>query len=214
MEIESMHGRKISVVIAALSVGFLVSLVISPAWAGWLVGITLLVGLAAAAWIDTGRRIIPNWITYPMISFGVITNLVISIVAAENPTNGVGIQASLTGATLCFTLMLVVYLAQATGGGDVKLAAAIGAFLGPHDGLMAIGWCHLIAGIVAVIWMLSRVSFPKLITSTIDYAKIAFLQRGVPSVSLEVNRLANRRMPMAAFFALGVLFTQLGYQLW
>lgn len=209
-----MNRRTLCLATTVASVGFWTSLVISPEFAGWLVGAILLLGLVVAAWIDTDRRVIPNWISYPLISFGVITNLVMTVTVDENQVNNVGIQASLTGAAICFFLMLVLYLANATGGGDVKLAAAIGAFLGPHDGLMAIGWCHLIAGIVAVIWMLSRLSFPMLIASVIGYAKIAVWERRAPRVSAEVCSLANKRMPMAAFFALGVIITQLGYQLW
>lgn len=214
MEINPINGPKFCLATVTASAGFLVSLAISPAFAGWVVGTILLSGLAVAAWIDTGKRVIPNWITYPLISLGVITNLVMSVIVNDGQSNSIGIQASLAGAMLCFLLMLVLYLAHATGGGDVKLAAAIGAFLGPYDGLMAIGWCHVIAGSVAAIWILSRIPFPKLIVSAFGYAKIAFLERRVPRVSIEVGSLANKRMPMAAFFALGVLITQLGYQLW
>ncbi len=43
--------------------------------------------------------------------------------------------------------MLCMFLAGATGGGDVKLATALGAFLGPEIGLSAIAWCHVLAGV-------------------------------------------------------------------
>lgn len=69
------------------------------------------------------------------------------------------IQESLLGAIVCGAVMLACYLffARELGGGDVKLIAMIGAFLGPYSGLEAMLWTMVIAGAMAVVILVWRV---------------------------------------------------------
>src|SRR5688500_7869158 len=77
----------------------------------------------AAAAIDLRTRRVPNAFTMPLAACGVF------VAAAGWGTVGVG--AALAGWAVGLLLMLPGYLIGATGGGDVKLFAAVGAFLGP-----------------------------------------------------------------------------------
>ena len=77
----------------------------------------------AAAAIDIRTRRIPNALTMPLAASGVL------LAAAGWGTVGAG--AALAGWAVGLLLMLPGYLIGATGGGDVKLFAAVGAFLGP-----------------------------------------------------------------------------------
>ncbi len=200
--------------LVVILLGLCFSLQVSQAVAGVLLQSLFFVALAVAAWIDTDRKLIPNRLTYSLLLLGIASNLFISILAEGNVVSAIGFQASLGGAAVCFSLMLVLFLAGATGGGDVKLAAGIGAFLGPYDGLMVIGWCHLLAGFGAVVWLLSQTSLRRLTASLGGFIKAAYWARQIPAFSIRCEPLNNKRMPMAAFFALGVLMTRLGYQLW
>ncbi|MDZ4851942.1 MAG: A24 family peptidase [Pirellulaceae bacterium] len=187
---------------------------VAPEFAGWLMGASLAVAMLTASWIDTKTRLIPNRLTYPLILFGVVGNLAMSLFVSDEIAGVVGIEESLKGTGLCFSLMLLLFLSNATGGGDVKLATAIGAFLGPQDGIMAIAWCHVLAGIFVLVWMLSRVRMLQGLRSAWAYGETCILSRRLQPIALNFGSVAHKRIPMAAFFALGVLLTTLGFRLW
>ncbi len=109
--------------------------------------------------------------------------------------------------------MLCMFLAGATGGGDVKLATALGAFLGPEIGLSAIAWCHVLAGLYAVVWILCKVRWTKAIVHLGQYLSACWVAQRLISVRFD-RRVAEQRLPMAAFFGLGVCVALAGFRLW
>jgi len=109
------------------------------------VHVVLLVALALAAWTDLRRRVIPNRLTYPALA------LILAIPLGLSDWDG--LFASLLGAAVCGGLLMLAWLAAALGGGDVKLAAVLGAGLGWVDGLSALMWTFTLAAV----WMLSTV---------------------------------------------------------
>lgn len=174
----------------------------------------LAASLFVAAWIDTKIQLIPNRLTYPLILLGIFGNLALSIFTNGSITIAVGIQESLAGAAVCFGVMLILFLSNATGGGDVKLATAIGAFLGPQDGIMAIAWCHVVAGVFAILWMIVGVNLLRMIRGSRTYIASCMIAGGLVPVECDLRSVGQKRIPMAAFFTIGVVITQLGYRLW
>lgn len=197
-----------------LALCFFAVVVVAPVLAGWLMWLCLAVALLAASWIDTKTRLIPNRLTYPMVLFGISGNGLVSLVASDEMAGMAGIEQSLTGSAVCFGLMLLLFLSNATGGGDVKLATAIGAFLGPQNGLMTIAWCHVLAGTFVLLWMLSRVNVSQSLRSVSYYVNACLHAGKLLPISCDLSSIGHKRIPMAAFFTLGVLVTLLGYRLW
>ena len=70
--------------------------------------------------------------------------------------SGVSTAASLTGLVLGLLLMLPGYWLGATGAGDVKLMAAVGAIVGPPLVLSAFVCTSLAGGVLAVIVAVRR----------------------------------------------------------
>jgi prepilin peptidase CpaA len=171
-------------------------------------------GLAAAAWIDSRTCLIPNRLTYSFVALGVSLQIAIALVLGDSANGCIGIEESLKGTIVCFGMMLFLFVSNATGGGDVKLAAAIGAFLGANDGLMAIAWCHLTAGSFAIFCLLRKLPIkPGLMGAYLDLRM--FLRSGLlPEFRFSMPSDVNQRLPMAAFFGLGVIITKLGIELW
>ena len=127
-----------------------------------------LVGIAALT--DLSSRKIYNWLTYPgtigaVALHGVGSLLVSKQLADQQYLRTLGwlpYQESLLGLALCGAVMLVCYVLFGIGGGDVKLIAMIGAFLGPYEGLEAMLWTFILGGamgVVALIWRLGIVEF-------------------------------------------------------
>lgn len=95
----------------------------------------------AAAW-DLLRRRIPN-------AVNVITAVLGLGVAASSGSLG-AVGSSLAGAALVFALLFLAYRQGWIGGGDVKLGAAFGAWLGPVGGLFALVVGVAAGGVLAV----------------------------------------------------------------
>lgn len=103
----------------------------------------LVVGLVAATVIDLRSRRIPNGLTAAMIGIG--------IALAVSGTSGISIGASLAGFCLGLLLMMPGYALGATGAGDVKLMAGVGALVGPALVLPAFLFTSVAGGVLAVI---------------------------------------------------------------
>ncbi|MEZ4286558.1 MAG: A24 family peptidase [Polyangiales bacterium] len=82
---------------------------------------------AVAAFTDFRRGIIPNWLTLPPL---VGAPIAYALALGMRP-----MMFSLIGILVCGLVPLVLFQQRAIGGGDVKLFAALGALLGPFDGL-------------------------------------------------------------------------------
>src|SRR5208283_3707363 len=86
----------------------------------------------AAAIIDLRQHRIPNWLTYPGIVAGVVLR------GAVLGRKGLG--TALAGCLLAGGIMFVFFVVRAMGAGDVKIMAAIGAF---------VGWRHAVDVLLA-----------------------------------------------------------------
>lgn len=110
-----------------------------------------LLGLALA--YDIGRRRIPNW----LVVAGLIAGLGYSIFVAwsqgmsPQAIGAQGLTQSLLGAVTGLAIMLPLYLLHAMGAGDVKLMAAIGAFLGPMQILGAALLTFVAGGVLSLL---------------------------------------------------------------
>lgn len=104
--------------------------------------VVLAVGLAAAAVIDLKTRRIPNALTAALSGLG--------LAMAATGISGVAPGAALVGFGLGLLLMLPGYILGATGAGDVKLMAAVGAVVGPGLVVTAVLFTAIAGGVLAV----------------------------------------------------------------
>lgn len=112
--------------------------------------IVALCSLTAAA-IDMRTRRVPNALTGAAAVMG--------IALALSGFGRVGIVGAILGGLLGLTLMLPGYLFGATGGGDVKLLAAVGTLLGPERILIAFFAMAIGGGLIALGTAAARRSF-------------------------------------------------------
>ena len=181
---------------------------------------TLAVLLTVSTVTDLSTQRIPNWITYPSLLWAVGLNSLVSIspdpplvVLAESTSHSllvppIGLSPSLLGAFVCFLLMLVSHSATGGSAGDVKLATAIGAFLGVHQGMLAICFSFVVAGVVCLaiaIWVLGPLDILRAFGRRIG---ALFIPMVVPESTPEQEALLGRPIPMGLFFACGTLMTR------
>ena len=112
------------------------------------VAAVLLAALIAITAIDLRHQIIPDVISLPGIVVGFVANSLLP--------GGVGWLDSLIGIAVGGGLFLVIILVSGggMGGGDMKLGAMLGAFLGWKLGLLALLLGVLAGGAVAVVLLL------------------------------------------------------------
>ena len=98
-------------------------------------------GTAASA-IDIGTRRVPNTLTAGFALLGLLV--------AASGHGRIGLGTAVAGCLLGLALMLPGHVFGATGGGDVKLLAAFGMWLGPADTLAAFVIGAIAGGVLAL----------------------------------------------------------------
>lgn len=95
-----------------------------------------LIPVTYCGYTDIKTGLIYNKVTLPMILAGVCYSIYIS-----------RLQVALLGLAIGFIILLVCALIGGVGGGDVKLAAALGAWYGFN-----VIWVLLIGSVISIIW--------------------------------------------------------------
>jgi prepilin peptidase CpaA len=108
----------------------------------------LAAGLVAAVLIDVRSRRIPNWLTALMAGAG--------LVMAAGGVSGLTLGQAGLGLLAGLVLMLPGHALGATGAGDVKLMAAVGAILGPATVFSAFLATAVAGGIFALVVAMRR----------------------------------------------------------
>lgn len=111
-----------------------------------------------AAVIDLRTRRVPNVLTMSIALIGAGL--------AMTGTSPIGLGAAVAGCLLGFALLLPGFLIGATGGGDVKLLAAIGTLLGPAATLRAFVATAIAGGLIAIFVALRRGGFMSMLAGT------------------------------------------------
>ena len=113
----------------------------------WLT-VLLLIILIVAVWSDMQQHRIPN-----IVSLG---GIVLGVAIHAWSSGGPGLLTGIAGTAVGMGIFLPFYLLHGMGAGDVKLMAAVGAFLGPHNALLATGLSLAAGGAIAIMILLVR----------------------------------------------------------
>jgi prepilin peptidase CpaA len=111
-------------------------------WQRFIPFLPLVAMLVIAAAIDLRQRRIPNWVTLPLLLAGLAQSWM--------PGATVIPSASCLGLLAGGVISLPMFVLGVRGGGDVKLLAAVGAWLGPKGALL-VYLAGAVAGMVLVL---------------------------------------------------------------
>ncbi len=106
------------------------------------------VALAICTVTDLRTRRIPNAVTLPLAVSGLAVNLY--AMGSRSVPGAVGFPSALLGLATCFGVMLLFHVLAGHGAGDVKLAAALGTWMGVEAGLLCVVHAYIVAGVVAL----------------------------------------------------------------
>lgn len=155
--------------------------------------------LAIATFTDLRSRRIPNWLVLPFMVVGVVVSGLV------NGAQGIG--QSLEGLGLGALLYGILCALGGMGMGDVKLVAAIGAWIGPSQLIVALVLTAFAGGIMAICWALAKGFLGELFKGTGDLL-VGFGKRGLkPHPELVLQNPLTRKMPYAPAIAVGTLIS-------
>lgn len=155
--------------------------------------------LAIATFTDLRSRRIPNWLVLPF--------LVAGIAVAGEMHGWSGIGHSLSGMAVGGFFFGVLSLMGGMGMGDVKLCAAIGAWIGPSQMLTALVLTGIAGGLMAICWAIAGGFLGDLFSGTGELL-FSMKKRGLrPHPELVLENPLARKMPYAPAIALGTLIS-------
>src|SRR5271157_2795247 len=151
-----------------------------------------------AAILDLRQHRIPNWLSYPGIVLGFVLRGAL--------LGWRGLATALAGCLLAGGVMFLFFVVRAMGAGDVKIMAAIGAFVGPSNSVAVLLATAIFGGVLAIAYALYRkrmISTLKNLASVLRFHAWAGVQAH-PEVNLD--NPAALRMPYGLAIALGTLY--------
>jgi prepilin peptidase CpaA len=157
-----------------------------------------LIVLVVATFTDLRSRRIPNWLVLPFLGAGILVS------AWLHGWHGVG--QSFGGMGVGLLIYGVFFCMGGMGAGDVKLAAALGAWIGPGQLFIALVTTGLVGGVMVLCWAVFGGFLKDLFNRT---ANLAFGLKGadghdaVPALPSPVRR----KIPYAPAIAIGTLLS-------
>ena len=158
-----------------------------------------LIAVAVASFTDLRSRIIPNWLVLPFLAAGI---------AASGWIDGwQGLGRSAEGLGMGLLIYGVLFWMGSMGAGDVKLAAAIGAWIGPSQLFFALFVTALAGGIMVLGWAIVAGFLPDLLKGAGNLVLGRKKGDAEPEGDLVLSNPKTRKMPYAPAIALGTLIS-------
>jgi prepilin peptidase CpaA len=158
-----------------------------------------LIVLAVATFTDLRNRRIPNWLVLPFLVAGIVVSVWF------HGWHGLG--QSFAGIGLGILIYGFLFWLGGMGAGDVKLCAAIGAWIGPSQLFIALILTAMAGGIMVLCWAALGGFLKDLFTGAGDLA-FGWKQRGMRrDPELDLSNPLKRRMAYAPAIAIGTLIS-------
>jgi prepilin peptidase CpaA len=157
-----------------------------------------LIVLAVATVTDLRSRRIPNWLVIPFLVAGLVLGGLHGWHGLMHSLVGLGVGASFFG---------ILSVMGGMGMGDVKLCAAIGAWIGPSQMLTALVMTGIAGGAIALCWAITGGFMSELMDSTGDLICGLKTRGPRPHPKLVLGNPLARKMPYAPAIAVGTLLS-------
>ena len=158
----------------------------------------LLSGVAACA-TDLRARRIPNWLTFGSAA--------LALVAHVSMDGWMGAQHAAAGWLVGTMLFLPLFLLRGMGGGDVKLLAAFGAWLGAGDVLWLAAYASMAGGLLSIAVALQHGYLQSMLRNLLTLLRFWSLAGPRPLPALTLEQGTGPRLAYAVPMFVGALVT-------
>jgi prepilin peptidase CpaA len=159
----------------------------------------VLILLVTAVVTDLSNRRIPNWLVLPYLAGGITMTTVSAGVK--------GLERSLGGVALAITVTGILCWLRGMGMGDLKLCAALGAWIGPAQLGTALIVTGIVGGVMALVWAAWRGWLSQSLDGAGELVS-GSLKKGLsPHTTLTLDHPGARTMPYAPAIAVGTVFS-------
>jgi len=176
----------------------------------WIAPTLLIPALVYACWSDCRFRRIPNWLTATVAATGLL--------AQTLWLGRAGLESAALGMATGFCVLILFWLVHAMGAGDVKLMAAVGAWLGPQLIFYAVVLGALVGGVMALAmivyqrrWAQTSTNIAVVLTK-LSSVRTAFSDYGSAASLNQSSRGLPYAIPMAIGTLIAVFYIGLGGQ--
>jgi len=156
----------------------------------------VLVGVAGAA-TDVCTARIPNRLTY--------ASLVSALLLRTTLLGVSGLRSGTVGLLISGSLFLLLFVLGAMGGGDMKLMAAVGAWVGSTHVLILLLAAGLAGGGLAIGRMLLNKSVRQTLWNAVHLVRYRLTSGLQPHHELNVQSIGSQRVPFGVAIAIGAL---------
>jgi prepilin peptidase CpaA len=159
----------------------------------------LLISLSIAVYTDTTRQKLYNWLTFPTLAAGLIF--------AYARGGGPELFSAFLGFLFAFGVAFILFVTKGIKAGDVKLIAAVGAWVGKSLILQTFVLIFLAGGILSILATLRYGTF----LATMAKVKRFFVALFVPGMNPqgELQESLNKYVPYGIAIAVGTVLSLL-----
>ena len=151
-----------------------------------------------AGWTDFRSRRIPNWLTYS----GLLTALVLRFAVL----GWVGLKSGTVGLLVAGGIFLILFVMGAMGGGDLKLMACVGAWVGSGQVVAILLAAALAGGVLAIFYVFFRQGVRTTFWNLFELIRFRLTFGLQPHPMLNVREAGTVRVPFGVAIAMGTLF--------
>jgi prepilin peptidase CpaA len=164
----------------------------------WIPALLLAIG---AGYLDWCYRRLPNWLVLSGVAAGFAVNTILY--------HWPGLKAAAFGTLLGLGLLLPFVLIRSLGGGDWKLAGALGACLGPGQLFSVLMAAVLVAGVMALAVVIWKGRLKQTLLN-IAHMLTALFSLRMPGSEVSLDDPQSTKIPFGVAVAITVLFYGVG----
>lgn len=152
----------------------------------------------AGAFHDARSRRIPNRLTLTAMAAGF---------GARAALGGwLGLESALWGALLAGGIFFLLFVVGGMGGGDVKLMAAVGAWVGVGEVAPILLVAALAGGVLAIVYMIANGTVVRTLRNSVILMQHHVTSGLQPHPQLNIQESGTTRVPFGVAIAAGTVF--------
>jgi prepilin peptidase CpaA len=158
------------------------------------------------AFIDVRSARLPNRLTY--------SALIIALMARTALLGWAGLKSGAIGILIAGGFFCVLFVLGAMGGGDMKMMAAVGAWVGSSHILTVLIAIGLAGGLLALVFMIFAENTIQTVRNTVRLMAFRFTSGLQPHPEMNVQAPGSKRVPFGVAIAMGILFCSANANWW